>query len=160
MLDFSKAFDMHCISRTCLRKAWTDSNYPLSWGLRGLTFTWWGCYGLCQRYKSTEHAHSFLLCSCVFFSLMALSTVFHSINSSDNSPFSYSLLPVLSLPYWSFQLYDHLFMKVSFSPAITRSGWLGSKHQLTNLHCPERDYSVQAIREMPDIDRDFQALHR
>ena len=36
---------------------------------------------------------------------MALSTVFHSTNSSDNSPFSDSVLPVLSLPYWSFQLY-------------------------------------------------------
>ena len=36
---------------------------------------------------------------------MALSTVFHSINSLDNSPFSHSVLPILSLPYWSFQLY-------------------------------------------------------
>ena len=35
---------------------------------------------------------------------MALSTVFHSINSPDNTPFSHSVLPVLSLPYWSFQL--------------------------------------------------------
>ena len=39
---------------------------------------------------------------------MALSTVFHSINSPDNSPFSDSVLPVLSLPYWSFQLYISL----------------------------------------------------
>ena len=31
---------------------------------------------------------------------MALSTVFHSINSPDNSPLSHSLLPILSLPYW------------------------------------------------------------
>ena len=36
---------------------------------------------------------------------MALSTVFYSINSPYNSPFSHSVLPVLSLPYWSFQLY-------------------------------------------------------
>ena len=36
---------------------------------------------------------------------MALSTVFHSINSPDNSPFSHSVLTVLSLPYWSFQLF-------------------------------------------------------
>ena len=35
----------------------------------------------------------------------ALSTVFHSINSPDNSPFSDSVLLVLSLPHWSFQLY-------------------------------------------------------
>ena len=40
--------------------------------------------------------------------LMALSTVFRSINSPDNSPFSNSVLPVLSLPYWSFQLYISL----------------------------------------------------
>ena len=33
------------------------------------------------------------------FVFMALSTVFHSINSPDKSPFSYSVLPVLSLPY-------------------------------------------------------------
>ena len=30
---------------------------------------------------------------------MAFSTVFHSINSPNNSPFSHSVLPVLSLPY-------------------------------------------------------------
>ena len=36
---------------------------------------------------------------------MALSTAFHSINSPDNSPVSHSVLPVLSLPYWFFQLY-------------------------------------------------------
>ena len=35
-------------------------------------------------------------------------TVFHSIKSPDNSPFSHSVLPVLSLPYWSFQLYFSL----------------------------------------------------
>ena len=33
---------------------------------------------------------------------MALSTVFYSIYSHGNSPFSYSVLPVLSLPYGSF----------------------------------------------------------
>ena len=46
--------------------------------------------------------YSLLVSMSVF---MAHSTVFHSINSSDNSPFSDSVLPVLSLPYWSFQLY-------------------------------------------------------
>ena len=39
---------------------------------------------------------------------MALSTVFHSISSPDNSPFSHSILPVLFLPYRSFQLYISL----------------------------------------------------
>ena len=31
---------------------------------------------------------------------MALSTVFHSINSPGNSPLSHSVLPVLFLPWW------------------------------------------------------------
>ena len=38
---------------------------------------------------------------------MALSTVFHFINSPYNSPFSDSVLPVVSA-YWSFQLYISL----------------------------------------------------
>ena len=36
---------------------------------------------------------------------MALSTVIHSIKSLDNSPLSHSVLPVLFLPYWSFELH-------------------------------------------------------
>ena len=57
---------------------------------------------------------------------MSLSTVFHSINSSDNSP--------LSLFFWSYFCLSsiYLFMKVSLSPDITLCGWLGLKHQLTN----------------------------
>ena len=39
---------------------------------------------------------------------MALSTVFHSINSPENSPLSHSVLPVSFLPYESFQLYISL----------------------------------------------------
>ena len=39
---------------------------------------------------------------------MALSTVFHSINSPDNSPFSHSVLLVFPLPWWSFKLYVSL----------------------------------------------------
>ena len=49
--------------------------------------------------------HSVLVSMSVF---MALSTVFLSINSPDNSPLSHSDLPVLFLPYWSFQLYISL----------------------------------------------------
>ena len=40
--------------------------------------------------------YSVLVCISVF---MALSTVFYSINSHDNSPFSHSVLPVLCLSY-------------------------------------------------------------
>ena len=39
---------------------------------------------------------------------MDFSTVFHSINSPDNSPLSHSVLPVSFLPYGFFQLYNSL----------------------------------------------------
>ena len=39
---------------------------------------------------------------------MGLSTGFHSINSPDNSPLSHFVVPVLYLPFWSFQLYISL----------------------------------------------------
>ena len=68
---------------------------------------------------------------------MALSTVFQSINSPDNSPLSHSVLLVLFLPYWSFQLYRYIFVKVSLSPDVILCFSLGFKHQLptylTNL---------------------------
>ena len=43
-----------------------DLTWPCA---RGLTFTWWGCCGLCFWHKPTELAHSFLFCSCVRFCL-------------------------------------------------------------------------------------------
>ena len=50
-----------------------------------------------------ELAHSFFYSVLVSVSIvMALSTVFHSINSPDNSPLSHSVLPALLLPYWRF----------------------------------------------------------
>ena len=39
---------------------------------------------------------------------MALSTVFHSIHSPNNSPLSRSVLPILYLPNWSLELYISL----------------------------------------------------
>ena len=44
---------------------------------------------------------------------MALSTLFHSINSPDSSPLSHSVLPVSFLPYWSFQLHISLWKSPS-----------------------------------------------
>ena len=49
--------------------------------------------------------NSVLMCIFVF---VALSTVFQSINPPNNSLPSHSVLPVLFLPYWSFQLYVFL----------------------------------------------------
>ena len=66
---------------------------------RGLTFTWWGCRGLCQRHTPPELAHSLFYSVLASISVfMALSSVFHSINSPGNSPLSLSVLPVLILP--------------------------------------------------------------
>ena len=82
---------------------------------RGL-ITWWGCCGLCfdmNRLSLPTPFYSVLVSVSVF---MALSIVFHSINSPDIFSLSHSVLPVLLLPYWSFQIY--LFMKVSLSPDI------------------------------------------
>ena len=87
---------------------------------RGLTFTWWVCYSLNFEHKSTELARSFLFSSCVSFCLMSLSTVFHSINSLNNSPFSHSVLPTLLLPYWSFQLYIFLLTPSRFGELRTQ----------------------------------------
>ena len=72
---------------------------------RGLTFTWWGCCSLCFWHKPTELAHLFLFCSCVCFCLYCPFNCISFNNSPDNSPLSHSLLPVLFLPYWSFQQY-------------------------------------------------------
>ena len=79
---------------------------------RGLTLTWWVCYGLCQRHRPAVVALSFLSILVSVSVFMALSTVFHSIDSLDNSLFSHSVLPVSSLPGWSFQLYVSLWKAI------------------------------------------------
>ena len=56
-------------------------------------------------HKSTSLPIPFYSVLVSAFVLMALSTVFHSMNSPDNSLLSHSGLLVLFLPYWSFQLY-------------------------------------------------------
>ena len=68
------------------------SSYPSP---RGFAFTWWGCYGLCPRHKPTELAHSFYFVLVYVSVFMALSTIFHSINSPDNSPLSHCVLQAL-----------------------------------------------------------------
>ena len=54
--------------------------------------------------------------------LMALSTVFYFVNSRDNSLLSHSVLPVLFLPYWSFQFQLKFLVKVFFSRDIILCG--------------------------------------
>ena len=98
---------------------------------RGLTSTRWGCYGLCLWHKPAELAHSFLFCSCIYFCLCdPLDCI--SFHKFSRQLFVFSLcssglvcaLLVLSTIYVS--------MKVSFSPDVILTSWLGSKHQLTN----------------------------
>ena len=65
---------------------------------RGLTFTWWGCCGLCLL-TETNRACPFRFFYSVPLSIsvfMALSTVFHSLNSPDNSLLSSTLF------FWSY----------------------------------------------------------
>ena len=77
----------------------------------GLTFTWWGCCGLCLYQPNLPIlSYSVLVSASVF---VTLSTVFHSINSPNNFPLSKSVLPVLFLSYWSFQLYISLWKSPS-----------------------------------------------
>ena len=90
---------------------------------------------MCPKHKPTKLAHSFFSVLMSISAFVALSPVFHSLNSPDNSPHSHSvlvfisllgpfhlyfipqILPKLSLfslcssgfflPYWSFQVYTH-----------------------------------------------------
>ena len=94
---------------------------------RRLTLTWWGRCALCCLRSLPTLCYSVLVSGYAF---LAFSTVFHSRNFPDNSPFSHcssgliSVLLVLSTIYLS--------MKVFFSPDIIHCGWLGLKHQLSN----------------------------
>ena len=93
-----------------------------------LTFTWWGCCGLCPWHKPTELARSFYSALVSVSVFMALSTAFHSLIFPGITPLSHSVLLVLFLPYWSFQRY----MFLCVSPDVILCGWLGLKHQLSN----------------------------
>ena len=82
-----------CLMSACL------SPLPLSASAHGLTFTWWGCCGLCLWHKPTELVHSFIFCSCVSFCLygsfkcISLHEFFRQL-----SLLSHSVLLVLFLP--------------------------------------------------------------
>ena len=85
-----------------------------------------------------------------------LSTVFHSITPPDNSLLSHSVLPLLRLPYWSFQLYIYLNESLR-CPDVIRSGCLGPKHQLSTYLpsflpasvSPSISRSVRLVLSMP-----------
>ena len=65
-----------------------------------------GPFNCISFHKFSRQLSVLSLCSSGLISaLLVLSTVFHSINSPANFLFSHSVLPVLSPPCWSFQLY-------------------------------------------------------
>ena len=125
------ASDEECHGTSCLRRrVWSNETHQVtqdflstSWHVDSLQkptllpspgFTsWWEYYGLYFRHKPTELAHSFYSVLVSVSVFMALSTVFHSINFPDISPLSHSVLLVLFLPYWSFQLYISLWKSPS-----------------------------------------------
>ena len=114
----------------------------------GVTFTWWGCCSLCLWHESTELAHSFLFCSCVYFCLYdpfnCISFHKFSRHLADFSLLSSGLISALlvlstvylfmkvSLIWWLVEWITRRLTEVFFSPDIIFLGWLGSKHQLSN----------------------------
>ena len=119
----------------------------------GLSFTRCRCWNLCFWHKPSELAHSFsfcscdcfclfgpfncisfntfsrqlsaFFCSCVYISLMAHLTVFHSINIPTTLRF---LTLFFRSPFCLIGPFSYnLFMKVSFSPDIILCGWLDIK---------------------------------
>ena len=94
-------------------------------------FSWWGCYGYVSDMNQPSLPtlfYSVLVSVSVF---TTLSTVFHSVNSPDNSPISLSVLLVLILLFLVLPTL-YLFMGVPLSPEIILCGCLGLKRQLTN----------------------------
>ena len=65
---------------------------------------------VCNQPSLPTSFYSVLVSISVF---MALSTVFHSINSPENSPLSHFVLLALFLPNWSFQLHISLWKSPS-----------------------------------------------
>ena len=99
--------------------------------LQGLTFTWWDVAVYAFWHKPTEPAHSFLVCSCLYFCLYGPfnCTAFHKF-SRQLSAFSLCCSGLISACLALSTMY--LFMKVSLSSDFVLCGWLGLKHQLTN----------------------------
>ena len=103
------------------------TTFVFDWALdispNGLTFTWWGCCGLCFWHKPTELAFSFFilfLCLCLYDPFNCIS--FHKFSrqlsafSLCSSGLIFALLVLLTIRH---------FMKVSFSHDIILCGWLG-----------------------------------
>ena len=97
------------------------SHYLLPVCPRGLTFSWWGCYGSCLRHEPTELAHSFLFCCFVYFCLSGpfKCISFHTF-SRQLSVFSLCSAGLISTLLFLSTVF--LFMKSFFSPDLIPSG--------------------------------------
>ena len=85
---------------------------------------------VCVRHKPTELAHSFLFSSCVYFCLYGPFNCI-SFHKFSRQLSAFQLCSSGLIFAWLVLSTLYLFMKVSLSPGIIHSGWLGSKHQLT-----------------------------
>ena len=89
------------------------TRHDLCWKVRWGAMLFCFCYMLAYRtYIQTELSLYLWHKPTPFYSVLVSISVFNgsfncisSINSHDNSPLSYSVLLILFLPYWSFQLY-------------------------------------------------------
>ena len=93
---------------------------------RGLTFSWWGCYGLCQTACPFKKKFCSRVCFCLCSPFNCNSFYKFSRQLSAFSLSSSGLISALLL----LSTID-LFSKVSLSPDLILCGWLGLKHQLT-----------------------------
>ena len=89
-LSASSSPPFHCSLRSC-----------------GLTFSWWGCYGLCPRHKPAKLAHSFLFCYVHFCPYGPFDCILFHKFSRQLSAFSLCSSGLV-LPYWSFELHISL----------------------------------------------------
>ena len=122
---------LHCASLYPAHlQAWSVLISP-----RGLTFPWWGCYGLCLTYTNWACPLLSILFLCLFFSVCPFNCILFHKSSRQLSIFTrcffFFFFPGLISALLVFSTI-YLFMKVSFSPDIIPSGWLGLKLQLTN----------------------------
>ena len=115
---------------------------------RGLTFMWWGFCGLCFWHEPTELAHSFFYSVLVSISVfMVLSAVFHSVNSSDNSPLSHSVLRGYA---WAFEENMAATLRFFARNIVTfwlaeAAGWLAALNHRLVPFCLVRYITYRAV---------------
>ena len=74
----------HSVQRSSQRTSWGHQFSP-----RGLTFTWWGCYGLCSQHKPKEASPLlFILFLCLFLSYGPFTCILFHRFSRQLSAFS------------------------------------------------------------------------